>query len=636
MPDDTADAYTISTIDNANTSSGEIVIETRTAQEVFEQLYQQANQRAAAGQGVSEKERLTLEKAWQDYRQSLATQPPPQPPPKPRPAPAVAATSSALLGAPDVPTNTFVEARPSTTTVPASTPSAAAVRQTDPLPPEVVLDLITPPPADADRAAVLGRIERHEPEPGQPHPTLSDPVVRAPTQAGDPVELFTGALVMSVSDLVVPTAVMPIVMQRSYRSGPGYYGPFGRGWDHAYDVYLRPLDDGSLAFWTGQLQELTFRPAATGGWDPDPGIAARMEAVPGAGDQFEVVFPGGVRWRFKRPASWGNAQRIPLTTITDRHGNAVRLAYDTSDRVASVLDEAGRGLLFGYGQCGLLEQASDHSGTRVVRYEHDDQVAHLERVVLPATAAFPDGMPTAYEYDRDASHPAMRENIMRITDAHGRTYLENEYAGPEAGWAFNSVTRQIAGDFEYLFEYVQLQYVPRDVIYLEVPATRTCVQMPDGAVHVHTFNYRGDLLDHRFRLNRDGTYRVVASGFTYDAQGNVTEAVGPDGVRHLMFYDATNPDPCARRNLLRTDVAGPLVGVAPARHSSGRSTNRSISCRSARRMNPAKSPDTSMTSTTAFLPPRAARPASSGRRSHWPTEPYNTASRASNTTRVAN
>ena len=121
-----------------------------------------------------------------------------------------------------------------------------------------------PPPANGAGDLQL-RIDNHQPLPKEPELSGGDPAPRAPVKAGDPVDLFTGRFALSSTDLVIPTAVIPIVMQRSYRSGPGYYGPFGRGWDHAYNVYLRPLYDGSIAFWTGQLQELRFRPSSTGG-----------------------------------------------------------------------------------------------------------------------------------------------------------------------------------------------------------------------------------------------------------------------------------------------------------------------------------------------------------------------------------
>src|SRR5690606_26429433 len=139
-------------------------------------------------------------------------------------------------------------------------------------------------------------------------------------------------------------------------------------------------------------------------------LAARLKPVTGFSDVFDVYFPGGIFWRFERPLGWSTPQRIPLKTVTDRHGNAVHYNYDTADRLSSVLDNAQRGLQFSYGDCGLLEAVQDHTGTRVVRYMHHREIEHLEWVTLPATAQYPTGIRTQYMYDMYASHPAMRHN----------------------------------------------------------------------------------------------------------------------------------------------------------------------------------------------------------------------------------
>ena len=101
---------------------------------------------------------------------------------------------------------------------------------------------------------------------------------------------------------------------------------------------------------------------------------------------------------------------------------------------------------------------------------------------------------------------------------------------------------QLSGGYEYGFDYEQIQYVPPDPAYVDVPAARTSVYQPDGTLHVYTFNYRGDPLDHRFRLSRDRTYRVVTTERRFDAEGNTVEAVGPSGVRQLFTYDDSNPE----------------------------------------------------------------------------------------------
>ena len=56
------------------------------------------------------------------------------------------------------------------------------------------------------------------------------------------------------------------------------------------------------------------------------------------------------------------------------NGNAAHLSYDSRDRLAAVLDDAGRGVLLTYGDCGLLERVSDHTGTRIVEYWHDGDI----------------------------------------------------------------------------------------------------------------------------------------------------------------------------------------------------------------------------------------------------------------------
>jgi YD repeat-containing protein len=473
--------------------------------------------------------------------------------------------SPASQGAPDVKVNAAVEARPSDGRANSRVPTHAAFDQFSPIAPDVLATWLAPPGAsDADISALEDRIRKNKPMIGEPDPSAAASRSRTATTDGDPVDLFTGALSMSVVDLVVPTAVIPIRFERSYRSGRPYFGPFGFGWDHCYNVYLRRLNDGGMAFWSGQLRELRFR-AAGAGWEPERGLAARLEQVAGLPDAFEVVFAGGLKWRFERPAGWGDVERNPLSAITDRHGNTVRISYDGRDRVASVLDDAGRGLLFHYGDCGLLEQLTDHTETSKVHYEHHGEIEQLVQVVLPATAEFPKGVATSYEYDRNADHPAMRHNILRVIDAAGNTYLENEYAGPEVGWAFNSVKRQLVGGFEYQFEYEQIQYMPADEAYLDLVATRTSAGPPDGSLHVYTFNYRGDLLDHRFRLNADHSYRVITSQRSFDAEGNTTEEVGPDGLRHAFTYDVANADPCARRNPLRTELRTALPDLAQSR-----------------------------------------------------------------------
>lgn len=483
------------------------------------------------------------------------------------PLPAVEDTPK-LQGAADFEQKIMVDIRPSEGTVspermpdyywalpsPTGQPSA-----------EELVTRVSPAPANPiDADALVRRTQRNEPAPRERHPTHAAPAAQKPAAAADPIDLFSGAFTVGLVDLIVPTAHIPIAMSRSYRSGRPYFGPFGFGWDHSYNVYLRELNDGGFALWNGQLREQHFKVAGTG-WDPEPGLAARLERIGVLNENYAVRFPGGLIWQFERPLGWSGTERIPLATIADRHGNTVSLTYGLMNHLESVLDESGRGLRFHYGSCELVESVTDHTELRVVHYLHENEVEHLVTVVLPATAQYPKGISTTYEYDSDAVHPAMKHNILRIYDSNDRLMVENEFGKPDAGFEFNTIVRQRMGEFEYQFEYQQIQYVWPDPQYVDVLASRTLVQAPDGSLHTYTFNYRGDLLDHRFRLIMDGSLRVVSQQWQHDEQGNVTKSVAPDGMRKIFTFDTDNSDPCARRNLTKIEIAAPFSGLVLSR-----------------------------------------------------------------------
>src|SRR6202035_5618997 len=96
----------------------------------------------------------------------------------------------------------------------------------------------------------------------------------------------------------------PLRLVRSYRSGTVSWGPWGYGWDHNYDLYLRELSDGSVAVWTGRFGEEVYKPAPAGGFDPPLGIFRKLEPLPGLPGQpgrYRLGEPDGQAHVFERP-----------------------------------------------------------------------------------------------------------------------------------------------------------------------------------------------------------------------------------------------------------------------------------------------------------------------------------------------
>ncbi len=399
---------------------------------------------------------------------------------------------------------------------------------------------------------------RGDPPEGEERSTHTGERAQQAAQGGDPVDLFSGRLALMAIDLEVPSPFFEIALVRRYLSGAPFWGPFGFNWDHNWNVYLRELASGDVARATGALHEDVFRwNGAT--FDPPRGVFEVLERLPG--QRYVVRARHGLVYTFERPPGWTDAERIPLVSIHDRFENHVALHYGAKNLLESVQDDDGRGLRFFYGHCGILEAAEDHSGRRV-RYFHDDTATHLIGFATPPIPGFPDGILTAYEYPSRAPHRVLRHCITRIVDHAKQTVLENVYEADPSSIAWGRVVAQQAGGFLHRFAYEQLQWVPEAPEFVDVAALRTCMLDPGGALWTYTFNYRGDLIDERVRLARDGSFRVAITRRTFDAHGHLTALTLPDGSRTEWTYDTDHKDPRARANLLRVELrAGGLLPV---------------------------------------------------------------------------
>jgi len=409
------------------------------------------------------------------------------------------------------------------------------------------------------------RVQHNEPPSGKPHPYFGRDFASPTITIKDPVVVFTGQYLYVAVDVEIPSRGFPLHLTRIYRSGPVYFGPWGYNWDHNYNVYLRELADGSIAIWTGELNEDVYTRNATG-FESPTGVFRKLEhhaATTLLPERYILSDSAGMQQVFSRPDGWPLSDRIPLSSIEDRHANAHKLSYSPEGRLARVQDHAGRRISFSYGACGLLEKITDHTG-RMWRYVHDSDVEHLIAVVTPSTDEFPDGLTTSFEYDRFRTHPALIHNVTKVISPSGEILVTNRYGDEPGADDFARVVHQEYGGYEAPYHATRLQYPIPEPGAINLPSLRVEVIDP-GVLHVYTFNYRGDLLDHRFRLVLDGSYRLVIETFQYDKEGNLAEMREPNGLGVVYTHDDDNPDPRARGNVLKVELVAPPTKPAPSR-----------------------------------------------------------------------
>ncbi|MBK5571157.1 DUF6531 domain-containing protein, partial [Ensifer sp. SSB1] len=444
---------------------------------------------------------------------------------------------------------------------PDATDGDSGAKQGAPAPKEAGTEGEETPDTQPDALPAPGD-EQTRPPAGEAEKQVSSEKPKTKTDAGDPVDIFNGAFFLDDTDLEIPNTILPLVVKRTYRSGIAVFGPFGWNFDHNYNLYLRELSDGTMALWRN-LHEDIFKPSGAA-FEPPRGIFEKLQPVPGQAQTYDVLGEGGTTMRFERPAGWTEAERIPILWLSDRHGNALRFSYDGENRLAEVRDDDDRYLHFDYDDCGLVVAISDAAGRRWI-YEHDEQTMQLTRVVSPATNDHPGGIDRIYVYADPFDHPLIRHNIVRVADSDGNVYLENAYEDDPASFGFARVSEQLYGDYLFQFCYTQLQYVQDDPLFINIGAVQVEVMNPDFGVETYTFNYRGDLLDRRYRLVKDLSFRVVAINYAYDSQGNLISTTLPDGSAELAIFDDASADPRMRGKLLRREITATAGFPAPSR-----------------------------------------------------------------------
>lgn len=404
--------------------------------------------------------------------------------------------------------------------------------------------------------------ENTRPAEGEPHPSQSQEQSQEQTNAGDPVDIFNGAFYVQETDLEIPNTIIPMVFTRYYRSGISTFGPFGWNWDHNYNLYIRELNNGNIALWRDLHENIYMFDGAN--FEPPRGVFERLEIVTGIAQAFEIKGKEGITMHFERPIGWLDAERVPIVWMRDRHGNQLTYTYGTEDKLMKVADNAGHFFQFEYDPCDLLVSVEDQAERRYF-YGHNEETKHLTCVTSPPTLDYPKGLTKFYHYEQPYTLPKLRHNILRIEDSGGRVYLENKYEQNPASWSYARVTEQLYGGFLFQFRYTQLQWVPSNPIYINIPAVRAEVLKPDYGLETYTFNYRGDLIDHRLRLNKDKSFRVVIWQYEYDEQGNLSGITRPNGSREIYTFDAPHPDPRMRGNLLQREITSAVGFPSPSR-----------------------------------------------------------------------
>jgi RHS repeat-associated protein len=240
-------------------------------------------------------------------------------------------------------------------------------------------------------------------------------------------------LALSV-DALVPTPGLPLGLSRSFGNTITqryHLGPFGRGWNAAWEQRLELKSDGTVILHASVDSERIFQPdsRSTGTYFSQAGDTGILRGI--AAGQFELSEPNGVVTRFLAngrldqtrdangtsiTAGYAGTQ---LTSLTHSSGASIALSYNAAGRVASVIDSLGRTVTYTYdiGNEHLLSVA-DSSGTTSYAYSTGNG-AGREHALTSVTDAT--GVTEYFEYNTFGRLSAtyVSGNLQRTTFDYG-------------------------------------------------------------------------------------------------------------------------------------------------------------------------------------------------------------------------
>ncbi|WLQ45627.1 RHS repeat-associated core domain-containing protein (plasmid) [Streptomyces laculatispora] len=358
--------------------------------------------------------------------------------------------------------------------------------------------------------------------------------------SGDPVDLATGLLTDSHTDLGVTDPLGSAEVTRTYWQGDTHPRAFGIGRDLSYNAFLHSekqyeqvdlyLPGGQKVHFTRTSPGTSFTDAVFEPLDTPTGFRGSKVLFHDA--QWELHFRDGSVWIFPLYS--------PLKEIRDRHGNVLRLTRrdGTKGEITRITTPGGRWVSLHYDTLHRVDEARDNTG-RTTSYTYDS-AGRLSTVTDPA------GKPSSYTYDGTSNR------IKTAKDARNVTYMTNTF------YADGKVQKQtLTEGAEYSFAYTQTGTgkVTSSQVTQPGGAVRRVEFDTDGYGVLDTAAY-GSSLARKTQYVRGPNHRIDAvidpygqrTELTYDANGYVTKSVALAGTANArssgtVLYDGPFDQP---------------------------------------------------------------------------------------------
>ena len=365
-----------------------------------------------------------------------------------------------------------------------------------------------------------------------------------------------------------------------YRSGVQFSGPLGSGWalgdsDHLRVVTASNLAEMRLTFTSAKVGDVAllsdnhadlFVLNADGSYMPPGGVFATF--IPDKVGQYQLRDRYGNIRLFNTPDARGIAA---IASRSDREGNTITYQYNAQGQLSSVTDTLGRPITYSYDSSGRLTDVTDFAGRDLhFTYDASGNLASMTDPPITGTPNgndFPQGATTKYTYSSGFADPLLNHELLTVTQPNetavgGRpsavlTYDTNS-ASPTAGrvqtltlGGTGAQNVPAGGTITYTYQTLAAA-VPGDIT---TRITQTTVTDRNGNLTQYQFNSQQNVVvqtEFNNRPMRSTDPPSYVTTYTYDTNYQMLQEVEPQGNTIKYVYDASNPNPLSRGNLLST------------------------------------------------------------------------------------
>jgi YD repeat-containing protein len=319
-------------------------------------------------------------------------------------------------------------------------------------------------------------------------------------------------------------------------------GVFGRVWQANFEYSLARPDNLTILVHTpGNGVRRFTRPLVGAAWHGDAGDSAQISEY--TDGSIRMSEANGFDWLFNSDGQ--------LTRIEDRLGNGIAFTYNPNGQLVRMDHASGDSLSFSYTTVGRLSQIQSSNGL-TSSYSYDPNGEYL----ISATIA---GVVTQYSYDTIDSGPRLLSSI--TTAGSGVVHF-----------GYDTMGRLVARWLGEGQERVDYTYDNLGSVMIQTSDGETITRRYGSDAFLLAEQDAQNMVTRR-AVSPDGENVVVtlADGSqiteTYDSNGNLTQAVGPNAQIVQLGYTsdynqlALIEDPRGNQTQLSYDDLGNLTGI---------------------------------------------------------------------------